>query len=161
MTPPPVAMLIAGHHRPLLRADDGATLPTEPRRRPRADQGLRRARPHLAMDGGVIKCPPPSARAQSQLRPCISLSTCRWKWARNNSTAHGWPHFRFVWPLIHTFYNIFANIFGGLAPVFLERRCDGTLGLRRPVRRDCHHRLRRCARTMRLVFFGSRFGSLN
>ena len=35
---------------------------------------------------------PPSARAQSQLRRAvcsyISLITCRWRWARNDSTAH-------------------------------------------------------------------------
>ena len=31
----------------------------------------------------VIKCPPPPARAQPQLRPYISLSMCRWSWALN------------------------------------------------------------------------------
>jgi hypothetical protein len=43
------------------------------------------------MGGSVIKCPPPSARAQSQLWPSISvsLSTWRWSWALIDSTAHG------------------------------------------------------------------------
>ena len=47
------------------------------------------AKVSLAMGGGVIKCPPSSARAQSQLWPYISLSTCRWRRALNGSAAHG------------------------------------------------------------------------
>jgi hypothetical protein len=41
----------------------------------------------LATGGGVIRCPPPSARAQSQLWPYTSLSTCRWRRARNGCAA--------------------------------------------------------------------------
>jgi hypothetical protein len=41
--------------------------------------------PRLTTGGGVIKRPPPSARAQAQLY--ISLTTCRWRWARNDPTA--------------------------------------------------------------------------
>jgi hypothetical protein len=48
--------------------------------------------------------PPPSARAQPQLLPYTSLSTCRWRWAHNASTAHGYPgadYGRFVTPKAH------------------------------------------------------------
>jgi hypothetical protein len=44
---------------------------------------------YLAMGRRVIKCRPPSKRAQSHLQPYISLSTCRWRSALNVSTAHG------------------------------------------------------------------------
>ena len=45
----------------------------------------------IAMGGRVIKCQRPSARAQSQLcaNVYIPLSTCRWRWARADSTARG------------------------------------------------------------------------
>ena len=34
----------------------------------------------IAAGKPAIKGRPPSARAQSQLSPCISLSACRWRW---------------------------------------------------------------------------------
>ena len=37
----------------------------------------------LAMGHREFKCPPPSARAQSQLWPCVYMNTCRWRWALN------------------------------------------------------------------------------
>jgi hypothetical protein len=48
-----------------------------------------RERARTAAGGRVTKRPPPPARAQPQLWPHISLSTCRWGWARNGSAAHG------------------------------------------------------------------------
>jgi hypothetical protein len=46
----------------------------------------------LAVGGGVSECPPPSARVQSITAMAIytSLSTCQWRWARNDSTVHGY-----------------------------------------------------------------------
>ena len=43
----------------------------------------------VAMGESAIKCPLPSARAQSQLLPYITLSTCRWRWALHDSAAYG------------------------------------------------------------------------
>jgi hypothetical protein len=43
------------------------------------------------MGGGVIKCPPSSARNQPQLYSYIYSSTCRWRWALDDSTAMATP----------------------------------------------------------------------
>jgi ABC-type multidrug transport system fused ATPase/permease subunit len=61
----------------------------------------------IAAGEPAIKGRPPSARAQSQLSPCISLNACRWRWALNDSTARDYPAFGVIGTALSKKYSRF------------------------------------------------------